>query len=79
MTPRHYNFTFNGVKIDPYRILDLYPVRRAAQQHAIKELLDALKRVENRSALHSSDAAQLNANNDHIFKICRKALEPSDE
>ena len=41
----------------------------------MQQLLDALKAAENRAALHSSDAALLNANNDRIFKICRKALE----
>ena len=39
------------------------------------KLKAAVKAAENRAALHSSDAALLNANNDRIFKICRKALE----
>ncbi len=40
-TPKHYDFNFNGIKIDPYRILLTYNITRPAQQHAIKKLLRA--------------------------------------
>ena len=37
----HYNFTYKGVKLDPYRIFDVYKIGNPAQQHAIKKLLRA--------------------------------------
>lgn len=37
----HYNFRFNGVELDPYRILMIYEITHPAQQHAIKKLLRA--------------------------------------
>lgn len=42
----HYKFSFNGVKLDPYRILDVYQISHPAQQHAIKKLLRAGKSVK---------------------------------
>ena len=44
--PPHYKYTFNGVKLDPYRILDVYGITHPAQQHAIKKLLRAGKSVK---------------------------------
>jgi hypothetical protein len=40
-TPKHYKYTFRGIKLDPYRILWLYRIGHPAQQHAIKKLLRA--------------------------------------
>lgn len=40
-TPKHYNFYYKDIKIDPYRILLTYNITRPAQQHAIKKLLRA--------------------------------------
>ena len=37
----HYNYTYKGIKLDPYRILDAYCIMNPAQQHAIKKLLRA--------------------------------------
>jgi hypothetical protein len=37
---------YKGVKIDPYRIFELYNITNAAQQHAIKKLLRAGKSVK---------------------------------
>lgn len=42
----HYKFSFGGVKMDPYRILDVYGISHPAQQHAIKKLLRAGKSVK---------------------------------
>jgi hypothetical protein len=42
----HYKFSFNGVKMDPYRIMDVYGISHPAQQHAIKKLLRAGKSVK---------------------------------
>src|SRR5689334_22843142 len=39
--PKYYRFSFNGVKLDPYRILQVYGITHPAQQHAIKKLLRA--------------------------------------
>ena len=39
LTPDYYDYVFNGVKIDPYRILEVYEVHHPALQHAIKKLL----------------------------------------
>ena len=38
---KHYNFYYEDVKIDPYRILKEYGITCPALQHAIKKLLRA--------------------------------------
>jgi hypothetical protein len=40
-TVNHYNVSFNGVKLDPYRLFTVYNITHPAQQHAIKKLLRA--------------------------------------
>jgi hypothetical protein len=37
----HYKFSYQGVLLDPYRILKVYGINEPAQQHAIKKLLRA--------------------------------------
>lgn len=44
--PKYYRFSFNGVKLDPYRILQVYGITHPAQQHAIKKLLRAGESVK---------------------------------
>ena len=34
-------FRYRGIRLDPYRIFDVYGVTHGAQQHAIKKLLRA--------------------------------------
>lgn len=36
-----YNFAYRGIKLDQYRILEIYGITHPAQQHAIKKLLRA--------------------------------------
>jgi len=38
---KHYKYSYKGVKLDPYRILEIYNITCPAQQHAIKKLLRA--------------------------------------
>ena len=38
---KHYEYSFKGIKLDPYRILSVYGITCPAQQHAIKKLLRA--------------------------------------
>jgi|GEM_PF-2130889 len=38
---KHYAFSYKGIRIDPYRIMDLYKITHPAHQHAIKKLLRA--------------------------------------
>lgn len=38
---KHYRFSFNGIKLDPYRIFRVYQITEPEQQHAIKKLLRA--------------------------------------
>jgi hypothetical protein len=38
-TGKHYRFEYDGLKLDPYRIFDVYNVTDAKAQHAIKKLL----------------------------------------
>lgn len=38
---KHYKFTFQGLRIDPYRIFRIYGIGDPCQQHAIKKLLRA--------------------------------------
>lgn len=40
-TPSYYNYMYKGIKIDPYRITEIYGITNHAQQHAIKKLLRA--------------------------------------
>ena len=40
---KHYRYEYKGIKLDPYRILDIYGIGHPAQQHAIKKLLRAGK------------------------------------
>jgi len=36
---KHYNYSYNGMRLDPYRILDIYGITHPAHQHAVKKLL----------------------------------------
>ena len=38
---RHYVREYNGVILDPYRIMDIYQITHPAHQHALKKLLRA--------------------------------------
>jgi len=38
---KHYKFQYSGIKLDPYRVLEVYGITHPAQQHAIKKLLRA--------------------------------------
>lgn len=41
MVTTPYNHQFQGQRLDPYRILEVYGITHPAQQHAIKKLLRA--------------------------------------
>ena len=41
---KHYRFSYKGVKLDPYRIADIYGITDHAVFQAIKKLLAAGKR-----------------------------------
>jgi hypothetical protein len=43
---KHYHFVYKGIKLDPYRILEVYGIVHPAQQHAIKKLLRAGRSVK---------------------------------
>ena len=43
---KHYKFEYKGIRLDPYRILDLYEINHPAHQHAIKKLLRAGKSLK---------------------------------
>lgn len=45
---KHYAMQYNGVKLDPYRILSVYKIKHPAHQHAIKKLLRAGKSVKSK-------------------------------
>jgi hypothetical protein len=42
----HYRYKYKGIKLDPYRILNIYGISDAAHQHAIKKLLRAGKSIK---------------------------------
>ncbi len=42
----YYDYSFKGVRIDPYRIFDVYGITNPCQQHAIKKLLRAGRSVK---------------------------------
>ena len=43
---QHYRYSYRGIKLDPYRIIDAYGITHPAHQHAIKKLLRAGKSVK---------------------------------
>jgi DNA-binding MarR family transcriptional regulator len=43
---KHYDFMFQGVKLDPYRIFDIYKVTHPALQHAAKKILRAGRSIK---------------------------------
>lgn len=43
---KHYNFEYKGIRLDPYRVLQVYGITDPAQQHAVKKLLRAGKSVK---------------------------------
>jgi len=43
---KHYRFSFKGIKVDVYRILEIFQITNPAQQHAIKKLLRAGKSIK---------------------------------
>jgi hypothetical protein len=43
---KHYQFVYKGIKLDPYRIMQVYGITNPAQQHAIKKLLRAGRSVK---------------------------------
>lgn len=45
----HYKFSYKGIKLDPYRIMQVYNITNPAQQHAIKKLLRAGQSVKSLS------------------------------
>lgn len=38
---KHYDYTFQGVRIDPYRVMYQYNITHPAHQHALKKLMRA--------------------------------------
>lgn len=46
---QHYKFFFNRVKLDPYRIMQVYGITHPAQQHAVKKLLRAGRSIKSLS------------------------------
>ena len=46
MSGKHYDYSYRGIKIDPYRIFTTYGIAHPAQQHAIKKLLRAGQSVK---------------------------------
>ena len=43
---KHYDYSYKGIKIDPYRIFRIYVITDPEQQHSIKKLLRAGKSVK---------------------------------
>lgn len=43
---RHYRYSYRGIKLDPYRIINIYRITHPAHQHALKKLLRAGKSVK---------------------------------
>lgn len=37
----HYRYSHKGLKLDPYRVMDIYKILHPAHQHAVKKLLRA--------------------------------------
>ena len=46
MTPNYYNKTFNGVKLDPYRIAKVYGIKGGPREHILKKLLRGLAKED---------------------------------
>jgi hypothetical protein len=43
----HYDYTYKGIKLDPYRIFKVYGITDPAQQHAAKKILRAGQSIKN--------------------------------
>lgn len=43
----HYRYQYNGINLDPYRIIKVYGITEPAAQHALKKILCAGKRGHN--------------------------------
>jgi len=41
MSCTYYHEDYKGIRLDPYRILDVWGITHPAQQHAVKKLLRA--------------------------------------
>jgi len=42
----HYDMVYKGIKLDPYRILDIYKITHPALQHLIKKSLRAGRSIK---------------------------------
>ena len=51
MTPSYYNKTFKDVKIDPYRIAQIYNINGGPREHILKKILRGTGK-ENQSELN---------------------------
>ena len=43
---KHYRYDYQGIRLDPYRILSVYGIACPAMQHAIKKLLRCGKSIK---------------------------------
>ena len=43
---KHYRYEYKGIKLDPYRIMQVYKIENPAHQHAVKKLLRAGRSVK---------------------------------
>ncbi len=64
----HYKFEYRGIKLDPYRIFEIYRITHSCQQHAIKKLLRAGK-------AHKT----LRKDIEEVISTCNRWLEMMDE
>ena len=64
----YYKYSYKGIKLDPYRILDIYKITCPAQQHAIKKLLRACNSVK-----------ELKQDITEVIDTLKRKLEMSEE
>jgi hypothetical protein len=43
----HYQYSYKGIKLDPYRIMHIYNITHPAQQQALKKVLRAGASIKN--------------------------------
>jgi len=67
-TGSHYRYDYKGIKMDPYRVFEIYNVTDAKAQHAIKKLL----RMEGKG--HSQEQVWR-----EVYDVVIRALEMIEE
>lgn len=71
----HYAYDYKGIRLDPYRILDVYNITHPAHQHAIKKLLRLGKSIKDRR----TDLLEVRATLDRFLEMIEEETTTTKE